>query len=86
MKKFILLCSFGLLGTFVIASTELQSSSSYVIETSESIAFGPLCCTATVWYNGQPVQTYTVCNTPNNCAVAQAFAEAYVCANGGPCE
>jgi len=92
MKKVILLCSFGLLGTFAMASNEVITTNTHnvvelsydaEIEIQEQQLLGIGCCTATVWYNGTPVQTYTVCGTSNNCGLARAFAEAYVEYMGG---
>ncbi|MGB3453338.1 MAG: hypothetical protein WBA59_05890 [Moheibacter sp.] len=85
MKKFILLCSFALLGNFALANKNVEKTKNVEKSKSESVLKGE-CCTATVWYNGQPVQSYTICGTENNCGLALALAQAYVCAHGGPCE
>lgn len=89
MKKVILLCGFGLLGTFAMASNELVSeinSTQTIIEMDNGYKititedFALMCCTATVWYNGGYHTHFTVCGTPWNCALAEAQAQNYIAA------
>lgn len=42
------------------------------------------CCTATVYHNGNPVETFTECGLGSfNCMIAEAYARAFISSQGG---
>lgn len=96
MKKFILLCSFALLGSFSFGASGIigepisflsesyYAYDEYTVELQESDNAEWPCCKATVYHYGIPVESFIVCNMGSwNCMIAEGYARGYIKGQGG---